>query len=123
MEDKFCNIASKIFLGILICAAAFIAFILCATMWTATFPSGSYSSVDARKVEDDCRAMISSYTSDRLMYEQYRNGNDEERGWAESAKTRANHTAAKYNEYYLKNYNIWYGNIPSDIRHRLEYIQ
>ncbi len=123
MEDKFYNAAVKVVLAVLICTAAFFVFMLGAVMWNAAFPSSSYSSVDARKVEDDCRAMIASYTSDCLMYEQYKNGSDEERSWAESAKIRANHTAAKYNEYYLKNYNIWYGNIPSDIRHQLEYIQ
>lgn len=77
-----------------------------------------------KQVEDTCRAMISSYTSDKLIYEQYKDSDNEEKvSWAEQAKMRANKTASTYNNYILKNEYIWKGNIPSDIRYTLEYIQ
>ena len=77
-----------------------------------------------KQVEDTCRAMISSYTSDSLTYEQYKDSADEEKqGWAEQAKMRANKTAATYNEYILKNDYVWDRNIPLDIRGRLEYLE
>ena len=51
-----------------------------------------------KQVEDTCRAMISSYESDRLTYEQYKNSDvEEQRSWAEQAKMRANKTASSYN--------------------------
>lgn len=77
-----------------------------------------------KKVEDTCRAMISSYTSDILTYDQYKDSVDSEKqGWAEQAKMRANKTAASYNEYVLKNSYVWEGNVPSDIRKQLDYIR
>lgn len=77
-----------------------------------------------KKVEDSCRAMISSYTSDKLTWQQYKNSESEEqRSWAEQAKMRANKTAASYNEYILKNSFVWQGNIPQDITQRLEYLE
>lgn len=77
-----------------------------------------------KKVEDSCRAMISSYESDCLVYEQYRDsGNEEKRSWAEQAKMRANKTAATYNNYVLENSFVWSGNVPEDIRNELEYLQ
>ena len=76
-----------------------------------------------KHVEDTCRAMISSYESDRLTYEQYKDSESEEqRSWAEQAKMRANKTAATYNNYILENGYVWADNIPSDIRYELEYI-
>lgn len=76
-----------------------------------------------KQVEDACRAMIASYESDRLTYEQYKNSeNAEYQSWAEQAKMRANKTAASYNNYVLKNSFVWNGNIPSDIRMTLTYI-
>lgn len=82
------------------------------------------SNYDTRKqVEDSCRAMISSYTSDKLTYEQYKDSEkDDEQSWAAQAKMRANKTAASYNEYVLKNSFVWDGNIPSDIDTKLPYI-
>lgn len=79
---------------------------------------------DTRKtVEDSCRAMIASYTSDKLTYEQYKDSDNEERqSWAEQARMRANKTAASYNEYVLKNSFVWEGNVPSDIVDNLPYI-
>ena len=76
-----------------------------------------------KKVEDTCRAMMSSYETDKLTYEQYINSdNDEKKSWAEQAKMRANKTASTYNNYILENSFVWEDNIPSDINYRLEYI-
>lgn len=76
-----------------------------------------------KKVEDTCRSMISSYNSDKLTYEQYKDSNDEEKqNWAEQAKMRANKTASTYNNYILKNDYIWQNNIPADIYRELLYI-
>lgn len=76
-----------------------------------------------KHVEDSCRAMMASYESDRLTWEQYKDADGEQRGWADLAKMRANKTAASYNEYVLKNSFVWQGNIPDDVAQRLEYIQ
>jgi hypothetical protein len=77
-----------------------------------------------KEVEDTCRAMISSYTQDKLVYEQYKDSEvDEERSWANNAKIRANNTASTYNNYILKNSYVWQGNVPSDIYATLEYIE
>lgn len=76
-----------------------------------------------KDVEDTCRAMISSYNSDKLIYEQYKDSSDaEERGWANSAKIRANQTASTYNNYILKNSYVWQDNVPADIYMTLAYI-
>ena len=76
-----------------------------------------------KKVEDSCRAMIASYTSDKLKYEQYASSESaEQRSWGEQAKMRANQTAASYNEFILKNSYVFGGNIPKDIRTELEYL-
>lgn len=76
-----------------------------------------------KQVEDTCRAMLSSYTSDKLIYEQYQSSESEEKqSWAEMARMRANKTAASYNEYVLKNSFVWGGNIPQDIKTELPYI-
>ena len=76
-----------------------------------------------KEVEDACRAMIASYTSDSLTYEQYKDSeNTEKQSWAEQAKMRANKTAASYNEYVLKNSFVWDGNIPKDIKSELPYL-
>lgn len=77
-----------------------------------------------KDVENTCRAMISSYNSDKLIYEQYKDSlNAEEKGWANSAKIRANQTASTYNNYILKNSFVWQNNIPNDIFMELQYIQ
>lgn len=77
-----------------------------------------------KEVEDTCRAMISSYTQDKLVYEQYKDSeDDEERSWANNAKIRANNTAATYNNYILKNSYVWKDNVPSDIYMNLEYLE
>ena len=77
-----------------------------------------------KEVEDSCRAMISSYESDQLTYEQYKDSdNEEKQGWAEQAKMRANKTASSYNNYVLKNSYVWEGNVPTDIKAKLQYIE
>lgn len=77
-----------------------------------------------KKVEDTCRAMISTYEADRLTYEQYKDsGDEEEQSWAEQAKMRANRTASTYNNYILENSYVWQDNVPSDIYTELEYIE
>lgn len=77
-----------------------------------------------KQVEDSCRSMMASYTSDKLTYDQYKDSESKEKqGWAEQAKMRANKTAASYNEYVLKNSFVWEGNIPNDIKSSLPYVQ
>lgn len=77
-----------------------------------------------KKVEDTCRAMISSYYTDKLTYEQYKNSdNDEKQSWAEQAKMRANKTASTYNNYILENSFIWKDNIPENIVNGLLYLE
>lgn len=77
-----------------------------------------------KKVEDTCRAMIASYTSDKLTWEQYKDDDSPERqSWSDQARMRANKTAANYNEYVMKNSFIWEGNIPSDIYKELRYLK
>ena len=77
-----------------------------------------------KEVENTCRAMISSYQSDKLTYEQYKDSdNEEQQSWAEQAKMRANKTAVEYNNYILKNSYIWKDNIPGDIRMELAVIE
>lgn len=76
-----------------------------------------------KNVEDSCRAMIASYTSDKLKYEQYATSDSaEQRSWGEQAKMRANQTAASYNEFIMKNSFVFEGNIPKDICTELEYL-
>lgn len=77
-----------------------------------------------KEVEDTCRAMITSYESDKLIYEQYKDSTDEdEQTWAQQAKIRANKTATSYNNYILKNNYVWKSNVPSDIRTELKVIE
>lgn len=77
-----------------------------------------------KKVEDYCRTMIASYTSDKLTYKQYKNStNSEKNSWSEQAKIRANKTAVSYNEYILKNSYVWENNIPEDIMDTLPYLE
>ena len=77
-----------------------------------------------KEVEDTCRSMISSYTSDKMTWEQYKDSdNEEKQSWAEQAKMRANKTASSYNEYVLKNSFMWNHNIPEDIKKDLPYIE
>lgn len=76
-----------------------------------------------KKVEDTCRAMIASYNSDKLTYEQYKDSkNEEKQSWAEQAKMRANKTASSYNNYILENSFVWENNVPDDIQRELAYL-
>jgi hypothetical protein len=77
-----------------------------------------------KEVEDTARAMISSYNSDKLVYERYKDaaeGSDKQ-SWGEAALIRANSTASTYNNYILKNSFVWEKNIPKDILQELEYL-
>lgn len=77
-----------------------------------------------RQVEEICRSTIISYESDKFLYEQYKDSEDEEqRGWAASAKIRANKAALTYNEYFLKNSYVFEGNVPADIYMKLELLE
>ena len=77
-----------------------------------------------KKVEDTCRAMISSYESDVLIWNQYKDSeNETERTWAAQAKMRANTTTSSYNNYILQNNFVWKDNIPEDIRATLDIIE
>ena len=77
-----------------------------------------------KQVENTCRSMIASYTSDKLVWEQYKGSEDKEKqSWAEQAKMRANKTASSYNNYILENNYVWKDNVPKDIVNRLEYIE
>ena len=77
-----------------------------------------------KKVEDTCRAMISSYESDVLTWNQYKDSESEaERTWAAQAKMRANKTASSYNNYILQNNFVWKDNVPEDIRATLDIIE
>lgn len=82
------------------------------------------TSYETRKtVEDSCRAMVASYEADKLTWEQYKDGDGEQRSWADQAKMRANRTATNYNNYVLKNSFVWDGNIPTDIQIELPLIK
>lgn len=77
-----------------------------------------------KKVEDTCRAMISSYESDRLKYEQFKDSDNElEREIAIQAKIRANDTASSYNNYIIKNKHVWKDAVPDDIYMELRYLE
>lgn len=93
--------------------------------WHGVQKADDYTNYDTRKtVEDTCRAMISSYESDKLTYLQYKDSdNEEKQSWAEQAKMRANKTAVEYNNYILKNSYIWRDNVPADIYMTLETIE
>lgn len=77
-----------------------------------------------KKVEDTCRSMISSYKSDKSIYDTYKNSDDKEKqSWGEQAKIRANKTAISYNEYILKNSFVFEDSIPEDIKKELNVIE
>ena len=77
-----------------------------------------------KKVEDTCRAYISSYEADKITYQTNVNLESEQaQELAMSAKTRANRTAATYNSYYLQNSYVWKDSVPDDIKRELPYIE
>lgn len=77
-----------------------------------------------KRVEDEARSMIASYQADKIKYEQYKTSNSEEQqGWAEQAKMRANQTAVTYNNFMLKNSFLFKDNIPYDIRYELPILE
>ena len=132
MTDK-----QKVVAALIGCVVAF--FLVCAA-WVGfthvghaswNLYAGSLQKVDdatnyqtRKKVEDTCRSMISSYESDKLIYQQYKDSNStEKQSWAEQAKMRANKTASTYNNYILKNSFVWSGNVPSNIKNELQYLE
>ena len=77
-----------------------------------------------KRVEDEARSMIASYQADKIKYEQYKTSESEEQqGWAEQAKMRANQTAVTYNNFMLKNSFLFKDNIPYDIRYELPILE
>lgn len=131
MKTKY-KVLIGVGIGILVCVIAFIIFVNATPagrrMW------GSYEnelqqadddvSYETRKqVEDTCRSMISSYKTDKLTYETYKDSEDSVlKSSANQARIRANQTANTYNEYVLKNSYVWKNNVPDDIYMRLETI-
>ena len=123
----------KITVAIVLIIVGIIAFVLLTpigrSMWNTnmyavqkTDDATSYKTL--KRVEDTCRAMIASYTEDKLIYEQYRDSDSkEQRSWSDQAKMRANGTATSYNEFVLKNSYVWKDNVPEDIKNELEYIK
>ena len=124
----------------MIVLAILITFLLCALINACITPEGRASwnthwyevqkADDAtnyetlKQVEDTCRAMIASYNTDKLTYEQFKDSeNEEKRSWAEQAKMRANKTAISYNEYILKNSFRWEDNVPNDIDVKLDTLE
>lgn len=127
-EKKTCIVAAAA-LALVLCFAARVGCTHAGrAAWNLWF--GSVQKVDdatnyetRKKVEDACRAMISSFEADRLTWEQYKDSDSEEKqGWAEQAKMRANKTAATYNNFILENSYVWSGNVPKDIKEELEYL-
>lgn len=98
------------------------------TVWNNWFHSVQKADDDTnyetkKQVEDACRAMISSYNSDKLKYDLYgKSEKEEEKEWAEQARMRANNTASTYNNYILKNSYVWKNNIPDDIYMELAFL-
>lgn len=92
--------------------------------WHEVEKANENTSYTTRKqVEDTCRAMIASYNSDVMTYQQFKDYDaDEQRAWAAQAKMRANKTANSYNNYILANSYIWKDNIPADICNELSII-
>ena len=82
----------------------------------------NYDSV--RQIEETLRSYAASYEADKITYEINKDATDKESiALAKAARSRANRTAATYNQFYLKNSYIWEDNIPADIRAELEYLQ
>lgn len=76
-----------------------------------------------KKVEDTLRAFIASYEADKITWETNKNLDSmEAQQLAMAALTRANRTAATYNQYYLKNSFIWKDNVPDGIETELPYL-
>jgi len=77
-----------------------------------------------RQIEETLRSYIASYEADKVIYETNCDLNTKESiALANAARSRANRTAATYNQFYLKNSYIWKDNIPADICAELEYLQ
>ena len=130
MREKISTILIVVAILVFVCATGFFSCTLTGkAMWNNWFHAvqkadDATNYATKKKVEDSCRAMIASYESDKLIYEQYKDSdNEEKQSWAEQAKMRSNKTASTYNNYILENSYVWEDNIPSDIKSKLEYIE
>lgn len=130
------NIVKHLAIGLVLCVIGISLFIFHAgVQWGSTAVDNKVEYVDKKidertsyetrkKVEDTARSMISSYESDKLTYEQYKDSDSEEKvSWGEQAKMRANKTVSTYNNYVLTNSFVFEGNIPEDIKTELPIIQ
>lgn len=123
------KLSTLIYIGIIALAVFFLAVPTGRGLWNSWFfdvqkvdDATRYQTI--RQVEDRARAMQASYESDNQTYKIYKDSPIKDRQeWAEQAKIRANKTAASYNEYLLKNSFVWRGNIPSDIKQKLKYVE
>lgn len=132
MKKVFTCIGVIIMCGALLVCCGFLGTV---GRWTGTYIDNKVDYIDQKiddatryetkkKVEDTCHVMISSYESDKMTYEQYKDSdNEEKQSWAEQAKMRANKTASSYNNYILENSFVWSGNVPEDIKQTLDYIE
>lgn len=77
-----------------------------------------------KMVEDTARALLTNYDAARTEYETYKSfigtGESKKEQRALDAKTSANMTVAKYNNYLTENNFIFKGNLPHDIPLKLE---
>lgn len=129
MEDKNV-VVTGIFIGFILCFVILLAFTPAGVKLQNEYEALMQKADDEsnydtlKKVEDTCRSMIASYEADLLVYEQYKDSdNEEKQSWAEQAKMRANKTASSYNNYVLKNEHVWKNNVPDDIAEKLEIIK
>jgi hypothetical protein len=81
-----------------------------------------------KQVEDTCRSMIATYEKDKAEYEAnmklYETTGD--KYYLEIAtgyRQQANSSASTYNNYVLKNSYVFEGNVPVDIRMKLEILK
>lgn len=132
IEYKYMKLWSRIILTTFVVLSLFFIFLFATPLGKSIYNKYDYTmnKVDEqtykkqKEVEDTCRSLISSYNSDKMIYEQYKDSSiQEEISWSNSAKIRANQTASTYNNYILKNSFVWQNNIPNDIFMELQYIQ
>ena len=129
MDDKKTSIADGIILTLVILGVIALAYTVAGrtliNKWDASLKEADVNSKyeTQKEIEDTLRSYIASYEADRITWETNKNmDNAEAQQLAAAALTRANRTAATYNQYYLKNSFVWKDNIPSDIQKELPYL-
>ena len=129
MDDKKTSIADGIILTLVILGVIALAYTVAGrtliNKWDASLKEADVNSKyeTQKEIEDTLRSYIASYEADRITWETNKNiDNAEAQQLAVAALTRANRTAATYNQYYLKNSFVWKDNIPSDIQKELPYL-